>query len=198
MQFYNVIREFVLTLGLCEPEIEASAPKENNKKKIYRFDESEARIRDTGLRRHLRPVEAFSEIFSGTSIGKDMLEDSGEWLSLAFERTGESVTLYLDPKGIKWCGEGIEWGGGKYTVSDKISYSKKYSFSIPEKSLQVMQCPKNLVSLLYGHHFDDFPEEVKTAKIYFPLDGIWPVCRGSNNVSYNLYCAYLAASRGTR
>ena len=156
-------------------------------KAVLTYDASLARLRAAGFERHARPQEAFGFLAAGLEwkltpqerkIRDDMLTSYGEWLSLAFERQGDTLITYLDP-------EGLEWGGEKgYIKKRSFKYTDTKDFDIAGKMSQhhidLNQFPDDLIQFLYGHSFADLPQEMRVgqrkAQVYLPPDKTaWPV-----------------------
>ena len=173
-------------------------------KRLLTYDASLARLRKGGFARHARPVEAFGLLIDNLEnklsgalkdVADDMLKSYGEWLSAAFERKGNNLTVYIDPENIKWNGTIYEWNG-------KPQSSSEHSFNIagiPSNTLVDMKrFSEEFVKLFYGKKANELPEVMKTggkrAQAYL-REGLWPVGRG------NFYYVYIVgivdrASRG--
>lgn len=176
--------------------------KSGSSKELMTFDESDRRIKKSGLQRHLRPNEAFGLMIDGLegklngslkSVNKDMLESYGEWLSLAVERKGDILVAYLDP-------EGLVWRDGRY-IKEDFKFADKIEFDTEGKPsqqwLRMRDFNKAFVKFMYGRDFKDLPELVqKEAHVYLPPNAkIWPVGRGFD-FSVDGYGCGSWASRG--
>ncbi len=158
-------------------------------KALVTYDQSLRLLREAGYERHLRPVEAFTFLAEGLEgklnskhkkVHDDMLISYGEWLSMAFERQGNTLITYLDP-------EGLVWDGTKYGKERGFSCSKQKEFDITGKPsqtyLDLNLFDEQLVRYVYGRSFSDLPPKMKEgifrAGLYLPPDNeVRPVGRG--------------------
>ena len=188
-------------------EFEPRALQEGGAKLLMPYDASLRRLQAAGYTRHLRPTEAMGCV--GTNVEKarglvdvchDMRASYGEWLSVAFERQGAEITVYLDPSGLVW-------EDGSYSKGSQFLFAEKASFSVPTISLMtpLRELPEGLVRILYGA-----PESALTSSlrrsgdmptgVVFPGNGkIEPAGRGYFGDVANIIagCGHLA-SRGVR
>ena len=193
-------------------EFEVQASRNRSDKILYAFDESLERLQSAGFERHPRPSEAFTLLADGIEgklsgglqkVSEDMLNNYGEWLSLAFERNNDVLICYLDPKGLVWNTKSSEY------VKDGFKFAEKKEFNIAGKPsqqwIELAEFSDNLVRFLYGRSFKDLPQDMregdKKAQLYLPSDGVvWPVARDGFNDGYGVgggNCN-VGASRGVR
>ena len=87
-------------------EFEAKAAKGLDHKALVSYDISLERLKMAGYERHASPAEAFSLLIDNLegklkgkykAVAEDMLDDSGEWMSMAVERKGNTLICYLHP-----------------------------------------------------------------------------------------------------
>ena len=179
-------------------------------KVLLSYEASLARLRAAGFERHARPQEVFGLLADGLEgklapqekiIHDDMLASYGEWLSLAFERRGDTLVTYLDP-------ERLEWKRDKYVKTRGFKHAEKRDFDISGKRPHVLidlnLFNDDLVQFLYGRSFTALPQEMregeKRAQLYLPEDRIVsPVGRGDVG-GYGIFCYNYSgkASRGVR
>ena len=193
-------------------EFELQAPRDGSDKELYTFDKSLARLQSAGFERHPRPSEVFTLLADGLEgklsgvqkdICNDMFKDHGEWLSLAFERKGDILLAYVDPRGLV-----LNEDNDKYEKK-RFGYSELKKFDIHGKEsnelIDLEEFSNNFVRFLYGRSFKDLPQDMKEgdkrAQLYLPSDGVvWPVARGGFDDGYYVDgCNYvIGASRGIR
>ena len=188
-------------------EIEPRILRDGGAKLLMPYDESLRRLQAAGYDRHLRPTEAMGCI--ATSVEKardlgdvcqDMRASYGEWLSVAFERQGAEITVYLDPSGLVW-------ENGSYRKGSQFLFAEKASFEVPTLSLMtyLRELPDGLVRILYGATESALPASLRRSGdtptgVVFPYDGrIEPAGRGYFGDVANILagCGHLA-SRGVR
>ena len=138
------------------------------------YDKSLERIRKKGGldARHPYPWEIFDVIIDRIE-GKTSkyLDAAGyfeycEWLSMAFERKGNNIIIYLDPENLL----GIETkyiNVIDYEVNgEKLKYSSEYVFNIngikSEEWVDSRELGDKFFRFMYGHSFEDLPEKYYT------------------------------------
>ena len=194
--------------------IEKLSPRDqNNRKKLFTYDQSLFDLRSRGYERHLRPDEAFRIIIDAIEnpnsqyilLKQDMLFSYGEWFSLAVQRANQTeLILYPDPKNLVWNDEKGYLMKGK---SSDCSEAKTFTIdqNIPSQNwLDLNRFPNELVEFLCSRPFDRLPEIMKSgnnrSQLWLPQEGIIrPFGRGDDFYDFNLgaYCNYWA-SRGVR
>jgi hypothetical protein len=160
------------------------------------YQDSLVRLRQKGFNRHLRPLEFFEILLEhfrtgglGTreDVAKNiMCEDfeEGEWLSLAFRRTGNMLEIALDP-------ENIVWDGKKYVTIGDLRVDRTFvighsnSFYAP-----VREFKQDLINYLFGAEISELSKY--HARIFFPPEGEWwPIGCGIDNVGRGSgFCLY--------
>jgi len=153
------------------------------------YQDSLARLRQKGFKRHLRPVEFYEillEHFRTNGLGthedvaKNMLSGKGEWLSVAFRKRGNILEVSWDP-------ENIAWNGKEYVTKGDL----RVDFACPdignkkaEYYYKISTFPSELVHALYGADAEELSKY--NAGIYLPPEGKWwPVGCGNSNDGYN-------------
>jgi len=183
-------------------------------RKCLCFEESLQRLSSNGYDRHLRPNEAFELIIAHLkgkivnpeldSAVEDMLNSGcSEWLSMAFERRGDTLICYTDPKNIMY-------GKDCYVVGENLflKFSNEEKFSIrglPElRWVDLGEFSDRMVRHLYSVKFSELPKQMQEARVYLPPDEtIWPVARHhsrhhpSGKFELGIFQS-LAASRGLK
>jgi hypothetical protein len=169
------------------------------------YQDSLARLRQKGFKRHLRPIEFYEillEHFRTNGLGtredvaKNMLSGKGEWLSVAFRKRGNILEVSWDP-------ENIAWNGKEYVTKGDL----RVDFACPdmgdkksEKYYKISTFPSELVHALYGADAGELSKY--DAGIYLPPEGKWwPVgCGYIYGYSYFDLIAgnYRRASRGVK
>ncbi len=202
------------SVSLDDLIIEAQSPRDKSgDKKLFNFGQSLQRLRDKGYSRHLRPAESIGVLIDSLKnksnskykdLAKDMIECSGEWLSVAFKIDGDDLLVYLDPENLVWfCEKGIYVADG-YT--EVLHHSGEFKFNISgiqdlDQGTDLKEFPTEFVELMYGRKFDDLPRQMREgenkARVYLPLyTNLRPVSlcnRYSMNSNY-----YKRESRGVR
>mgnify|MGYP001573409602 CR=1 FL=1 len=199
-------------------EFEAKAAKGLDHKALVSYDISLERLKMAGYERHASPAEAFSLLIDNLegklkgkykAVAEDMLDDSGEWMSMAVERKGNTLICYLHPEGLAWDKE------KKIYMHDGFNHSGMQECAISGKESTMWrpldQFGNDFVKLLYGRSYNDLPEEMKEdiscavnvckTQVYLPPEdgNIWPVYRSNNNpLCVVCYKADGGASRGVR
>ena len=193
-------------------------------KEGYTFPDSLKRLRAAGFQRHPRSDEAFGVLFDGLEgkLGspvqeahENMLSDAGEWLSLAFERSGDVLIAYIDPEGLKVEKTGVFKRRFKRQVKAKnFSWADRREFNITVKPsdkynfVPIDEFDDDLVQFIYGRTLKDFPRaffegphKQKKSVIALPNDNeIWPIGHGTysfGRLGFVMTYAY-RASRGIR
>jgi len=170
-------------------EKEISEVETDISRKYLRFEESLKRLASQGYDHHIRPDEAFALAIAHLrkkltnpdldNAVEDMLTSGcSEWLSMAFERRGDTLICYTDPQNIMY-------GKDCYVVGDGLflKYKHKEEFSIRGLSdglswVELGKFSDKLVKHLYSAKFSELPKQMQEASIYLPEDGmLWPVAR---------------------
>jgi len=163
------------------------------KEKWVTFDKSLKRLKKLGYERHLRPWESFGLLIDYLEnnlekkelkdLGRDMLESSGEWLSMAVKTYNNKLVCYIDPENIKF-----EPENNVYLVGKDIRYSDKKEFDITgiplEKWISIEDFDDDFAKFFYTRTFKDLPEDMRktVAGLEFILPTeryIHPIRRGS-------------------
>jgi hypothetical protein len=182
-----------------------------SEKKLLYFNDSLARLRTAGFERHARPQEVFGLLIDSlegrlagsiSDVQKDMLTSYGEWMSMAFERKGNTLIAYLDP-------EGLVWNSNTYVKDSSFKSVDTQEFDIAGKQsntwIPLDEFSDDLVQAIYGQKFKDLPQDMREgnrkAQMRLPPDGVaWPVGRDGFGGRYSVGgngCS-LGASRGVR
>jgi len=168
------------------------------------YNDSLARLRQKGFKRHLRPIEFYAVLLEhfrtngqGTreEIAQNMLKGKGEWLSVAFKKEGNMLHIAFDPENLAWNKKENKYDG---------NLTSQQSFDIGNKEIKdwisVSSFPSPLIEVLYGTNAGELSNF--NAEIYLPPDGSWwPVGCGYNFGSNNFnLVAYdnRRASRGVK
>jgi len=164
-----------------------------SEKASFSFDQSLAKLRERGYERHPRSVEMFSllsdhleeRLGNGVQeVAVDMLENYGEWVSLAWERKGDVLIAYVDPVGLVWDEQRREY------VRDNFDCAQTQEFDITGKQsrhgVDLKEFGREFVVAHYGVPFDELPVQMREgdrrAQAYLTPEGIvWPVGRGNYN-----------------
>jgi len=194
-------------------EFEANVSRDIYNKKLYPYDLSLRKLKAAGYKRHASPSEVFSLLMDNLegklqgeykAVAEDMLDDYGEWMSMAVERIGDTLTCYLHPEGLAWDKDKkIYWRKGIF------KYDSRQEFDISGKGsacwIQLQKFSDDFVKMLYGRSYKDLPEDMREqvlgTDVYLPPpDGdIWPVYRNNiNPFSITCYKKDRGASRGVR
>ena len=185
----------------------SSSRDQNNRKKLFTYDQSLFDLRSRGYERHLRSDEAFRVLIDAIenpnskykSISDDMLFSYGEWLSLAGKRESDTkLHLYNDPDGTlnnyEFIPQNFKYLEEKIFTIDKDIQSGTY--------VDLDRFPNDLVTFLYSRPFDKLPDVIKSgnrrAQLWLPKQGIIrPFGRGDDFDYFYLYASYSnGASRG--
>ncbi len=186
---------------------EPKAFDDGTNKKSYTFDQSLERLQQAGFERHPRLQEVLSLLIANIenkltpeqkAVVDDMLDSYGEWLSVAMERHGDTITVYTDP-------EGLVWNGSSKYVKQDFKSSSKQDFSVSGIPSQIYvdlnRFGNDLVEFFYTRPFNDLPQQIqKYTMLQLPPDGqIWPAGRDVFS-DYGLDCFDYdgRASRGVR
>ncbi len=177
------------------------------------FDVSLARLQKTGFERHPRPQETFGlmiDDLEGKLTGRlkdvsdNMFKSYGEWLSLAFERKGDVLVAYVDPKNLFW-----DKNVSKYVVQGRqVDCAGKETFDIrgkqSKKIIELEAFEDKFITFLYNRSFNQLPKEaregVSRAQVYLPSEGVvCPVGRGFIVGTFGVYGHFNdGRSRGVR
>ncbi len=138
-------------------------------KKMYRFEESLRRLQSNGYERHLRPDEFYTFLLKtvyerrNTPDQSKVIEDMklpvdistekqpyyGEFLSAAMELEGTTLTLYLDPQGLKYNPDSEPF----YIKGPLFSYNDIKKFKVKQQEENGIRL--NQVEGLIKYLFDD-------------------------------------------
>lgn len=196
---------------------EPKAVYEGGQKKLYASDKSLERLRSIGYARHPLPQEVYCLLIANIegkltseqeAVADDMLNNHGEWFSLAMLRMEDDLWLYYHPELLRWNNvlKTYKWEKQKY----QRQYSNRSRFTIKKlpssevklslKDLNTL-CPE-LIEELWTRPFEELPSEIKTeGSIYLPPEGkIWPAGRRGFDGWFNVDCYsyHYRASRGIR
>jgi len=176
-------------------------------KHMLEYDQSLKRLRDKGFERHLRPSEAFSLVFERIEgkLEGDLFDIAcrmtapyswGEWHSMAFERRGSKLIVYLDPEGLIYVPSYVMHNNKKYRTSvtyktdDSFRYSEKKEFDINgllylcinlvdfHRFAKDNPNSAELIRYIFGRGIEDIPEIwKKSGSISLPEEQnvIWPI-----------------------
>ena len=162
---------------------------DGNDKQLFTYDKSLERLQAAGHKRQPRPAEVFSFLIANLegklssaqkAVADDMLNSYGEWLSAAAERHSDTLTVYIDPKGLVWDGSAY--------VKQNFSFGSKRDFSVAgipsQRYIDLKKFGPDFVEFMYTRSFAQLPQEMreggKRAQVYLPPDGlIRPVGRGN-------------------
>lgn len=185
---------------------EKHAPRENNDKCIFNFQDSLDDLMQRGYARHQRPNEVFSLLcvylegeLSVKNIAQDMLNSYGEWFSLAMRYQNNILHCYIDPS-FEYDRKCMRYNLKNYSSERFFSlpYLDKYSFII--KEVNVLN--PSLVEFLWSRPFDQLPLDIRNNAYLYLLDDehIWPVGRSYGSYRYGVNCYDFVnwASRGVR
>lgn len=154
-------------------------------KVLLTYNQSLARLRQAGFERHLRPQEAFGLLIDSLegklseqeqAITNDMQANYGEFLSMAVERKGNTLVLYLDP-------ENLVYQDGVYAVQGQLHYAEMREFDIQgipsSQYVDMSRLPTDCVEYIYTRPFSALPEKMREgtykAQVFLSSTGIWPV-----------------------
>ena len=196
---------------------EPKAVYDEGEKRLYAFDKSLERLRSRRYARHPLPQEEFGLLIANIegkltseqkSVAEDMINNHGEWFSLAMLRMEDDLWLYYHPELLGWNNvlKTYKWETQKY----QRQYSNSSRFTIKKlpssevklnlKDLNTL-CPE-LIEELWTRPFEELPSEIKReGSIYLPPEGkIWPAGRGSFDYRFSIdsYSCEGRASRGIR
>ena len=181
-------------------------------KELFYFGTSLESLRARNLERHASGPEVFGLLADSLegklaspvlrSVAEDMLTSYGEWLSLAFERKGDVLIVYVDPEGLNWNSK-----SNKYVKTAQFKCARNARFDIAGKPshewIELEKFDDSFVVEVYGRPFGSLPSAMrkggKLARVILPADGaVWPVGRGNFDVNYNVdgYNYNVRASRG--
>lgn len=181
-----------------------------NDKELYYFDKSVERLEEAGYDRHLRPNEIFSILtgyYNGSAkdpyrkIAEDITYGGGEWLSLAVQRSKNTLACYIDPQNIKWRQP------RHYVEGQDVICSKKVEFDTScleeESTISLLdldqRAPELLEFFCSANSYDDLPEKMREVMLYMPIsDSITPVCFNNLAGTVHIQIADFSASRGAR
>ena len=183
------------------------------------WEKSLARLRDASYDRHPRPQEVFGllmdaledKIYDREILGLSrVLLIDGEWLSIAFQKEGRKLMIYLDPVGlvtkVEHPRKGIPTDEFSYV---EFSYVEKREFSIKGKPsgelISASRFKDDLVRYLCGRSFRELPrsfrwrgEDGVNLSLPYEEDGIVPVRYCYYGGSHLEACLYRAVSRGVK
>ena len=162
---------------------------EEKKTKNYMyFNDSLARLREAGFKRHLRPVEYFA-IFADVEthgsaspyyeLRKNLWSNYGEWLSMAVMIKDGMLHIAMDPENIAW--------------NDKKSehiYTGPTTITIPAPQLKADKWNENISE--FTNYFG-----VGCKGIYLPKEGVWGPVGFGGNVGNGRLVLVADYSRGT-
>ncbi len=180
-------KEVTVKSALADIVFEPRSVYEGKHKKLYTFDASLRALRKRGYERHPRPAEAFDLICRGLegrlsleqqTIADDMMNDYGEWLSMAMLRKGNLLHCYLDPENLIWnqhrFGYDVQEGKLKHAGEEVYSIGSVNGLVSVE---DVNEINHALVEKLWSRHYVILPKEVRqNARLWFlPEKFLWPV-----------------------
>ena len=185
------------------------------------YDESIKRLKKKRYDRHQRIQEFYSLLIGHYSqppeekrnnLVRTMIYttngESHEWLSLAFVRLNDIVTLYTDPEGISWQSKGL-FKRGSYLIPEQLKFTQKKTFNIKGLTneyyplAEIAAFNKKLVKYLCTKPYNDLPLNLrKKTFLSFPNDGIvYPMSffflRSSSDLYFSSYTTH-SYSRGVR
>ncbi len=195
---------------------------ENSFKKLWQYDGSLERIKKNNYTRHPKAHEAFGLIIDGVekrlsgdleAVFNDMGKGSGEWLSLAFERKGNILLAYIEPRNLDYFANppsGKKWSG--YHKRDDFTFRYVLEFDVGNVGnywQELKAFDDKFVRFITGRSFEDLPEKLRKGpekiRVSIPTGGdFWPVSIGGtgeykSSYKFNIGCYYTkAASRGVR
>lgn len=174
------------------------------------FGTSFDRIRSTKPRferRHARPKEVFSLLINGiegklldgyAAVYEDMQTTESEFLSLAWERQGNSLTAYLDPKGLRFS-KGLCYKTNKFGFTEKKKFDGE---GMELRYIPLDNFSDDFIVYHYSRQFRHLPAKMcigdDKAKVLLPPDDghIWPVIRNGGSSIYSITYSPKGASRG--
>lgn len=186
---------------------------------LFTFDGSLKRLKDDHYKRHLMPWEYFellTRYYDGTlpeelhSSIEQMMDDYGEWFSMAFERKEDKLICYIDPENLTF-----DKAKGIYVVNKKFrcNYEKEFNIkNVPSKKwVHVTKFSDEFIEYFYNRQFiapmvlEDMPEYVTITRNQFliylpPEDGVFPISRAYGKYSqFSMGCFdKISQSRGVR
>jgi hypothetical protein len=101
----------------------------------------------------------------------EMLDDSGEWMSMAMKRKGDILICFLHPI--------LEYQNGSYHFYGRDKYEFWRSFNIAGKSseecIPISKFDDDFMKFIYGRSLKDLPKEMRKSRkitILLPKEGI--------------------------
>ncbi|MBI4451070.1 hypothetical protein HY642_03785 [Candidatus Woesearchaeota archaeon] len=150
-------------------------------KRIYNYPASVERLRAAGYDRHPTPQEALGLMIDGLEgrlrgvrkgTYENMISGACEWLSAAFERQGNHLIAYLDPR-LSWLYKSWKlWQGKRYARLSVLSPDAVFDIA-GKRSDQVIPLEEfgdKFVKFMYGRKFADLPTSLRWSD---PFEGTY-------------------------